>query len=181
MDLLSSGDVAFTMGQVPCEFWADQPTFIFKLAAPDVIWHIYSGQRCFNGVLGMDLLSSGDVALTMGQFPCEFQADWPNFIFHLAAPDMIWHIYSGQCCFTGDGDIHLPSSGEVLLCLGKVPCKSGKDDTKHWGFYPWDVFQSPRPLKSESGRMEQWNVVSSYVTWTCISLMNHQSQKSSKK
>ena len=95
-----------------------------------------------------------------------FWADWPTFIFQLAAPDMIWHIYSGQCCFTGDGDIHLPSSGEVLLGLGKVSYEFGTDHTKHWGSYPWYVCQGPRPLKSESGRMEQWNVVSSYVTWT---------------
>ena len=71
-DLPSSGEAAPTMGQVPCEFRADQPNFIFQLVAPDVIWHIYSGQHCFKGVLGMDLLSSGDVALTMGQVPCEF-------------------------------------------------------------------------------------------------------------
>ena len=55
------------MEQVPCEFQADQPNFIFQPAAPDIIWHIYSIQHCFKGVLGMDLLSSGDVVLTMGQ------------------------------------------------------------------------------------------------------------------
>ena len=165
-DLPSSVEAVPTMGQVPCEFRADWANFIFQSVAPDVIWYIYSGQHCFKGVLGMDLLSSGDVALTMGQFPCESRPDWPTFIFQLEAPDMIWHIYSGQCCFTGDGDIHLSSSGEVLLGLGKVPCESGKDHTKHWGSYPWDVCQGPRPLKIESGRMEQWNVVSSYVTWT---------------
>ena len=60
----------------------------------------------------------------MGQVPCEFQADQPTFIFQPAAPDMIWHICSGQCCLMGDGVIHLPSSGEVLLGLGKVPYKS---------------------------------------------------------
>ena len=31
--------------------------------------------------------------LTMGQVPCEFRADRPNFIFQPVAPDMIWHIY----------------------------------------------------------------------------------------
>ena len=72
MDLPSSGDITLTMGQVPCEFQADRPTFIFQPVAPDVIWHIYSGQHCFKGVGGMDLLSSGDVALTMEQVPCEF-------------------------------------------------------------------------------------------------------------
>ena len=130
-DLPPSGEAAPTMGQVPCEFRADWANFIFQPVAPDVIWHIYSGQHCFNGVLGMELLSSQDVALTMGQFPCEFQADWPTFIFQLVAPDVIWHIYFRQCCFTGDGDIHLPSSGEVLLGLGKVNCESDKDHTKH--------------------------------------------------
>ena len=120
-DLPSSGEAAHTMVQVPCEFQADQPTFIFQLVAPDVIWHIYSGQHCFKGVLGMYLLSLGDVALTMGQLPCEFLADWPTFIFQLAASDMIWHICSRQCCLMGDGAIHLPSSGEVLLGLEKVP------------------------------------------------------------
>ena len=29
----------------------------------------------------MDLLSSGGDALTMGKVPCEFQTNWPNFIF----------------------------------------------------------------------------------------------------
>ena len=66
MDLLSSGDVTLTMGQVPCEFRADQPNFIFQPAAPDVNWHIYSGQCCFKGIKVMDLPSSGDVALTIG-------------------------------------------------------------------------------------------------------------------
>ena len=122
-DLPSSGEAASTMGQVPCEFWADQLTFIFQPAAPDMIWHIYSGQCCFKGVLGMDLLSSGDVTPTMGQFPCEFQADWPIFIFQQAAPDMIWHIYSHLYCSLRDGGRDLPSSGEVAPTMGKVPCE----------------------------------------------------------
>ena len=42
------------------------------LAAPDVIWHIYSHLHCFTGDGGRELPSSGDVALTMGQDPCEF-------------------------------------------------------------------------------------------------------------
>ena len=44
MDLLSSGDDALMMGQVPCDFWGNQPTFIFQAAAPDMIRHIYCGQ-----------------------------------------------------------------------------------------------------------------------------------------
>ena len=59
-------------GQVPYEFGADQQNYIFQPVASDMIWHIYSGQCCFKGVLGMDLLDSGDVVLMMGQVPCEF-------------------------------------------------------------------------------------------------------------
>ena len=72
-DLLSSGKAFLGQGQVPCEFWANRPNFIFQPVAPDMIWHIYSGQCCFKGVLGMDLLSSGDVALMMGQDPLSFE------------------------------------------------------------------------------------------------------------
>ena len=95
-DLLSLGEAAPTMGQVPCEFRADRPNFIFQPAAPDVIWHIYSGQCCSKGIEVMDLPYSGNIPLNMGQVPYEFRADWPNFIFQPAAPDVIWHIYSGQ-------------------------------------------------------------------------------------
>ena len=97
----SSGEAAPTMGQVTCEFQADQPTFIFQPVVPDMICHICPGQHYFNGALGMDLLSSIDDGLMMGQVPCEFQGDQPTFIFQPAAPDMIRHIYSGQCCFKG--------------------------------------------------------------------------------
>ena len=72
-DLPSSGEAAPTMEQVPCEFQADQPNFIFQTAAPDIIWHIYSIKCCFKGVLGTDLLSSGDVVLTIGQVPMSFE------------------------------------------------------------------------------------------------------------
>ena len=93
-DLPSSGKVVLGQGQVSCEFQADRPTFIFHLAAPDVIWHIYSHLYCSSRDGGRDLPSSGEAAPIMGQVPCEFQADWPNFIFQLVAPDMIWHIYT---------------------------------------------------------------------------------------
>ena len=137
-DLLSSGEAASTMGKVPCEFWADQPTFIFQPAAPDVIWHIYSSQCCFKGDLGMDLLSSGDVALTMGQVPYEFWAYQPTFIFQPAAPDMIWHIYSGQCCFKGIEVMDLSSSGDVALTIGQVPYE-------FWADQPTIIFQPVAP------------------------------------
>ena len=111
------------MGQVCSEFLADWPTFIFQPAAPDMIWHIYSGQCCFKGVLGMDLLSSLDVALMMGQVPCEFRADRPTFIFQLVAPYVIWHIYSHLYCSLRDGGSNLPSSGEASPTMGQVPCE----------------------------------------------------------
>ena len=61
----------------------------------------------------MDLLSSGDVALTMGQVPSQFQADWPTFIFQPVAPDVIWHIYLHLYCSSRDGNRDLPSSGKA--------------------------------------------------------------------
>ena len=115
------------MGQVPCEFRADRPNFIFQPAAPDVIWHIYSGQHCFKGNLGIDLLSSGNIAPTMGQVPCEFRADWTNFIFQPVAPDVIWLIYSHLYCSSRDGGRDLPSSREEALTMGKVPCEFWAD------------------------------------------------------
>ena len=122
-DLPSSGKVVLGQGQVRCEFQADRTNFIFQPVAPDMIWHIYSGQCCFKGVLGMDLLSSGDVALMMGQVPSEFWADQPNFIFQLVTPDMIWHIYSHLYCFSRDGGRDLWSSEEAAPTMGKVPCE----------------------------------------------------------
>ena len=102
MDLLSSGDVTLMMGQVPCEFQGDQPTFIFQLVAPDMIWHIYLHLYCFLRDGSRDLPSSGEAVPTMGQGPYEFQADWPNFIFQLVAPYVIWHIYSHLYCSLRD-------------------------------------------------------------------------------
>ena len=130
MDLLSSGDIALSMGQDPCEFRGDQPNFIFQPAAPDMIWHIYFSQRCFKGVLGMDLLSSGDVAPNMGQVPCEFQADQPAFIFQPAAPDVIWHIYSHLYCSLREGGRNLPSSREGALTMQKGQFFRGRAKTR---------------------------------------------------
>ena len=45
-DLPSSGKVVLGQGQVPWEFWADQPNFIFQPVDPDMIWHIYSHLYC---------------------------------------------------------------------------------------------------------------------------------------
>ena len=81
MDLVSSGDAAPTMGQVPCEFCADQPKFIFQAAAPDMICHIYSHLYCSMRDGARDLPSSGEAAPTMGQVSCEFWADQPEFSF----------------------------------------------------------------------------------------------------
>ena len=123
MDLLSSGDVALMMGQVPYEFLGDWSNFIFQAVAPDVIWHIYSHLNCSSRDGGRDLPSSGEAAPTMGQVPCEFWADRPNFIFQLVAPDVIWHIYLHLYCSLRDGGRDLPSSGEAAPTMGKVPCE----------------------------------------------------------
>ena len=58
-DLPSSGKVVLGQGQVPCEFRADQPIFIFQPVAPDVIWHIYSHLYCSLRDGSRDLPSSG--------------------------------------------------------------------------------------------------------------------------
>ena len=149
-DLPSSEDAAPTMGQVACEFRADWPNFIFQLVPPDMIWHIYSGQHCFKGVLVMDLLSSRDVVLTMGKVPCEFWGDWPTFIFQLAAPDVIWHIYSHLYCSSRDGGRDLPSSGETAPIMRKVPCEFQAE-----GDFPMVGAASPEDSKSLPPSLEE--------------------------
>ena len=57
----------------------------------------------------------------MVQVPCEFRADWPNFIFQLVAPDVIWHIYLHLYCSSRDGGRDLPSLAEAAPTMGKVP------------------------------------------------------------
>ena len=46
---------------------------------------------------------------------------WP------VAPDMICHIYSHLYCSSRDGGRDLPSSGEVVLGKGQVPCEFQAD------------------------------------------------------
>ena len=161
MDLLSSGDAALTMVQVPVSFEQIGQTLFFQPVAPDVIWNIYSGQRCFKGILGMDLLSSGDVALTMEQVPCEFRADWPNFIFQLAAPNVIWHIYSHLYCSSSDAGIDLPSSREAPLTMWEVPCEFSADqpgfsfsveELRQGSFQPCPAQDGASSMANSSGR-----------------------------
>ena len=92
-----------------------------------MIWHIYSSQHCFKWVLGMDLLSSGNIGPTMGQVPCEFCADQPTFLFQPAVPYMIWHIYLHIYCSSKYDGRDLPSSREEALTMGKVPCEFWAD------------------------------------------------------
>ena len=93
------------------------------LVAPDVIWHFYSHLYCSSRDGGRDLPFSAEAVPTMGQVPCEFQADWKTFIFQPAVPDMIWHINSGNHCFKGALGMDLLSSGNVALSMGQVPCE----------------------------------------------------------
>ena len=141
-DLPSSGEAAPTMEQVPCEFQADRPTFIFQLVAPDVIWHIYLHLYCSSRDGGRDLLSLVEAVPTMGKVPCEFQADRPGCSFSgeelrqgsfqpcpaqngassmAGTPDVIRHIYSHLYCSSRDGGRDLPSSGEAAPTMGQVP------------------------------------------------------------
>ena len=57
----------------------------------------------------------------MGKVPCEFRADWLNFIIQLVAPDVIWHIYLHLYCSLRDGGRDLPSSGGAAPTMEKVP------------------------------------------------------------
>ena len=110
-----------------------------------MIWHIYLHLYCSSRDGGRDLPSSGEAVPTMGQVPCEFQADQPNFIFQLVAPDMIWHIYSHLYCSSRDGGRDFPSSEEAVPTMGKFPCEfwadqpgcsfSGKE-LRQWSFQP---------------------------------------------
>ena len=102
-------------------------------AAPDVIWHIYSHLHYSMGGGGRESPSSGEAALTMGQVPCEFWADWPRFTFFRGsqvedvphqwpvALAVIWHIYSCLAYSLEDSAKDLPSSGKVVLGWGQVP------------------------------------------------------------
>ena len=64
----------------------------------------------------------GGIRYDVGQVPCEFQADWPTFIFQPVTPHMIWHIYSYLYCSSRDSGRDLPSSGEAYcMMLGRSP------------------------------------------------------------
>ena len=86
-----------------------------------VIWHIYSCLACFSEDSARDLPSSGKVVLGQGQVSCEFQAYRPNFIFQPVAPDIIWHIYSGQCYLKQVLGMDLLFLGDVALMMGRSP------------------------------------------------------------
>ena len=81
-----------------------------------MIWHIYSGQRCFQGVGGMDLPSSGDASLIIPQVPSEFRANRPTFVFQ-------GKMSRASAAPRGLG---VPSSGGDVLPMAKVP----------WSFEP---------------------------------------------
>ena len=110
MDLLSSEDVALIMGQVPCEFWADRPGCSFS--GEELRQGSFQPCPAQDGTSSMAGGSGHDLAHLLtpvlliegwwqglavfrggspchGAGPCEFRGDWPNFIFQLAASDMI--------------------------------------------------------------------------------------------
>ena len=117
-------------------------------AALDVIWHMYSHLHCSTGDGGRESPSSGDIALMMGQVPCEFWGDQPNFTFQPVALDVIWHIYSHLYCSWRDGGRDLPSAGEAAPTMGKVPCEFWADwlgcsfsgeELRQGSFQPWSA------------------------------------------
>ena len=108
-DLTSSGKVVLGQGQVPCEFWADRPTFIFQPVAPDMIWHIYSHLYSSSRDGGRDLPSWGEAAPTMEKVPCEFWADQPRCSFSGE------ELRSFQPCRAQDGASSMASSSRYDL------------------------------------------------------------------
>ena len=150
-------------------------------AAPDIIWHIYSGQCCFKGEQGMDLPSSGEVTLTIGQVPCEFSVDWTRFIIRenwdngpsSPAPPGLWgwctkgssrcdlaHLLR-QGCFKG-GWRYEPA----IFSWGCAHHRAGP--CEFWDDWPWVIFQeklrqgaeqpsSPRFVRVvHRGQLQMW-------------------------
>ena len=129
-------------------------------AALDVIWHIYSHMYCSLRDGGRDLPSSGEAAPTMGQVPCEFQADLPTFIFQLVAPDVIWHIYSHLCCSSRDDGRDLPSLGRAAPTMGKIPCEFqaeqprctfSREELRQGSFQPFPAQDGASSMAGSSG------------------------------
>ena len=113
----------------------------------------------------MELQSSSDVALMMGQFPCEFQADRPTFIFQLVAPDMIWHIYSHlYCSCQGLPPLKMasPCHHPLMSSTGASKCAKSHleppamDDAPSWAGQGWkDPCLNSSTEKLHPGRSAQ--------------------------
>ena len=116
------------------------------LAAPDMIWHIHSHLYCSSRDGGRDLLSSVKAVPTMGQVPCEFQADWPTFIFQPVAPDVIWHIYLHLCCSSKDVGRDLLSCCDLAHLLAPV-LNAGQSARNSQGTFPMVGAASPEDSK----------------------------------
>ena len=107
-----------------------------QLAAPDVIWDIYSHLHWL------------EEAPTMGKVPCEFQADRPGFSFSgeelrqgsfqpCPAQHGVLSMTGGSRCdlahflapvlLLEDGGRDLPSSGDPVLTMGQVSCEFWAD------------------------------------------------------
>ena len=61
------------MGQVPCEFRADRPNFIFQPVAPDMIWHIYLHLYCCSRMVVGTCHLQGRQSLSWGRSPVSFK------------------------------------------------------------------------------------------------------------
>ena len=126
-----------------------------------MIWHIYSHLYYSSRDGGRNLPSLGEAAPTMEQIPCEFQADLPNFISQLVAPDVIWHIYSHLYYSSRDGGRDLPSSVEAAPTMGKIPCEFLADwpgcsfsgeELRQGYFQPCPAQDGASSMASSSGR-----------------------------
>ena len=176
------GEAAPTMGKVPCEFWADKPGCSFSgeelrqgffqpCPAQDGASSMAGGSRCdLAHLLTPVLLIEGwwqglaifrEAAPTMGQVPCEFRADQPNFIFQLVAPDVIWHIYLHLYCSSRDGGRDLLSSGGGSPYHGEGPlwvwtdqpgCSFSGEELRQGSFQPCPAQDGASSMASGSRR-----------------------------
>ena len=128
-------------------------------AAPDMIWHIYSHLYCSSRDGGRYL--PAEAAPTMGQVPCEFQADRQTFIFQPVTPDMIWHIYSHLYCSSRDSGRDLSSLGRAAPTMGKVLCEFRADQSgcsfsteelRQGSFHPCPAQDGASSMTGSTGR-----------------------------
>ena len=112
---LPPGKVVLGQRQVPCEFWADQPNFIFQPVVPDVIgqpsffsWWLLTWFGTFThtctapwGMVVGTCCLQGEQPLPWGRSPVIFMQIGQTSFLSWWLLTWFAHIYSGQHCFNG--------------------------------------------------------------------------------